>query len=219
MAHFNIDSLPMLLPDETYSCVFTVAKVIGAPVRCAGSPQIKWCSYMGEHAMVYGADAIAPPSTETGLHSPSIHSPTDQGHSQGQYVRIDCVTSPPSVPLGEDFPVLLRITNNTIRSLPLHLIGHPDTIAPEFFSGSTLMGEYPAGLGGAPGGRAGGQLIVTGLSKAQLGVLAPGESVDWSVTVCGVDVGLQELRGLCVVSGEREYPAKPVLKVLVTAGV
>ena len=47
------------------------------------------------------------------------------------------------------------------------------------------------GLGGALGGRAGGQLLVTGLARAQLGVLAPGECVDWTLSVCAVDVGLQ----------------------------
>jgi hypothetical protein len=27
LTHFNVDSLPMLLPEETYACVFTVSKV------------------------------------------------------------------------------------------------------------------------------------------------------------------------------------------------
>ena len=58
MDYFNVDSLPLLLPDESYACVFSVSKDIGAPVRCAGSPEIKWCSYMGEHGIVQGADVI-----------------------------------------------------------------------------------------------------------------------------------------------------------------
>ena len=47
------------------------------------------------------------------------------------------------------------------------------------------------GLGCALGGRAGGQLLVTGLARAHLGVLAPGEGVEWNLSVCAVDVGLQ----------------------------
>ena len=72
MDYFNIDSLPLLLPDESYACVFSVSKEIGAPVRCAGSAEIKWCSYMGEHGIVQGADVIV-----SGLTSQYNVSPVD----------------------------------------------------------------------------------------------------------------------------------------------
>ena len=64
-------------------------------------------------------------------------------------------------------------------------------------TGGNIMGGLEGGsaevqgLGSALGGRAGGQLLVTGLARAHLGVVAPGESVDWHLSVCAVDVGLQ----------------------------
>lgn len=60
-------------------------------------------------------------------------------------------------------------------------------------------------------------LCVTGLASFNVGMLAPGESCDTTLTVCALTGGLQELRSISVVdcATGTEYHAGPLLKVFV----
>ena len=102
MDYFNVDSLPLLLPDESYACVFSVSKEIGAPVRCAGSPEIKWCSYMGEHGIVQGADVIVNASTSSQYNNASTGGDT---------------SSPINTTPSGTIPILSPTTSNTTSSV------------------------------------------------------------------------------------------------------
>ena len=62
---FDLDSLPLLLPDESYSVVFSITKIIGGSNKCVGLPVFKWCTYMGEHGIVRGADVVIASNTSS----------------------------------------------------------------------------------------------------------------------------------------------------------
>jgi hypothetical protein len=221
MENIDLNSLPLLLPEESYACTFSVSKNVGSSLRSIGVPEIKWCSYMGEHGIVKGNMV----QLEYNIPSqPNIMTVTD-----GQ-IQIDCIRSPPSAVIGIDFEVTLRITNSTSKQLSLQLICR-DAVRSSFSSYSALMTEVPsssnleslslaAGNVGA-GGRAGTQLFVTGLSKADIGILGPKLYMDIQITVCAVDLGLQELVGIVVqdTSSLKEYPpSNSLMKVMITSG-
>lgn len=218
--HFNLNSLPLLLPEESYASVFSVTKIVGSPVQAVGSPQIKWRSYMGEHGVVVGS--------EVNLVSSNSSSAAHQ--QQQDSVYIDCTHSPSTVVRGTDFIVTLRITNNTTKEMTLELVSR-DMVPPSYIATSEQAVSSPSsemsvsqkkeiasdsghGITGCLGSS---QLFVTGSSKSNIGIVGAGRSVDVSVTVCAVDLGLQELRGIAVldVNTLREYSAKSLLKVMV----
>jgi hypothetical protein len=132
MGYFDLNSLPLLLPEESHACTFSVTKEVGSLVRSFGIPEIKWCSYMGEHGIVKGNMV----QLESNI-QPNIMYPTD-----GQ-IHIDCMRSPSSSMIGIDFEVTLRITNNTLKQLPLQLICR-DAVCSSFSSTSALMTEVPS---------------------------------------------------------------------------
>lgn len=219
--HFNLNSLPLLLPEESYASVFSVTKIVGSPVQAVGSPQIKWRSYMGEHGVVVGS--------EVNLVSANSSSAAHQQQLLDS-VYIDCTHSPSTVVRGTDFIVTLRITNNTTKEMSLQLVSR-DMVPPSYVATSEQAVSSPInetsvsqkkeiasdsghGITGCLGSS---QLFVTGSSKSNIGVVGAGRSVDVSVTVCAVDLGLQELRGIAVldVNTLREYSAKSLLKVMV----
>jgi hypothetical protein len=153
---------------------------------------------------------------------PNIMYPTD-----GQ-IQIDCIRSPSSSVIGIDFEVTLRITNNTLKQLPLQLICR-DAVRSSFSSTSALMIEVSsssnpesfssvAGKVGT-GARTGAQLFVTGLSKADIGILGPELYTDIQITVCAVNLGLQELSGIVVQDTNtlKEYLPKSLMKIMITS--
>lgn len=220
MEFFNLTSLPLLLPEESYACTFSVSKCVGSSIRTIGVPEIKWCSYMGEHGIVTG--------NVVKLASNKSSQPHTQLSTDGQ-VQIDCITSPSTVVIGVDFEITLRITNNTIKQLPLQLICH-DAVCSTFSSSYALMTEVvptssseSSSLGAgnvATEAQAGTQLFVTGLSKANIGILGPGLFVNIQIIVCAVGLGLQGLSGIAVrdISSLKEYPSKSLMNVMVICG-
>jgi hypothetical protein len=216
--NFDLNSLPLLLPEESYACTFSVSKNVGSSLRSIGVPEIKWCSYMGEHGIVKGNMV----QLEYNIPSqPNIIIATD-----GQ-IQIDCIRSPSSAVIGIDFEVTLRITNSTSKQLSLRLICR-DAVRSSFCSSSALMTEVPSSsnletlsLAAGTEGRAGTQLFVTGLSKADIGILGPELYMDIQITVCAVDLGLQELVGIVVqdTSSLKEYPpSKSLMKIMISSG-
>lgn len=218
--NFDLNSLPLLLPEESYACTFSVSKNVGTSLGSIGVPEIKWCSYMGEHGIVKGNMVQLEYSIPS---QPNIMIATD-----GQ-IQIDCIRSPSSAVIGIDFEVTLRITNSTSKQMSLRLICR-DTVRSSFSSSSALMTEVSSSsnletLNLAAGnvatrGRAGTQLFVTGLSKADIGILGPELYIDIQIIVCAVDLGLQELVGIVVqdTSSLKEHPpSKSLMKIMITS--
>ena len=222
--HFNLNSLPLLLPEESYAAVFSVTKTVGSPVLAIGSPQIKWLSYMGEHGVVIGSEAhllsANYTSTQSSTHLQQLH----------ETVYIDCTHSPSTAVRGVDFLVTLRITNNTNKEMSLQLISR-DVVSSSYIatseqvvnssSSETLVSQKKDHASDSGNGSTkclgSSQLFVTGSSKSNIGIVGPGRSVDTSLTVCAVDLGLQELRGIAVldINTLREYSAKSLVKIMV----
>jgi hypothetical protein len=219
---FNLDSLLLLLPEECYACVFSVAKSVGSSANIIGCPEMKWLSYMGEHGLVRGSESIVGSSNTT---STILNAQQQQVQShENQQVHIDCISSPSSAVIGIDFEIVLRITNNTAKQTSLQLICR-DTLSHSYYISPAIMTATATADSNKQTEDvkknqviADSQLFVTGLSNANIGVLEPGKYRDMIITVCAVDLGLQELRGIFVVdqSSLREYHSKPLMKVIVT---
>ena len=218
MDHFNLNSFPLLLPEEFYAVVFSISKMAGSMVHSVGSPQIKWCSYMGEHGTVIGSDVSL-----TGANTTFIQKNTHQSQLQtnNEMVYIDCISSPSSVIRGSEFDVTIRVTNNTIKDMFLQLICK-DMVCPSYTSicdqgTSTSDVNEIKNDGSKDGLLCSSQLFVTGSSKSNIGVVKIGEFVDLFLSVCPVDLGLQELKGVTMldINTSREFSAKSLLKVVV----
>lgn len=89
LAHFNLDSLPMLLPDESYAYSFIVSKSLDQGNRVIGVPEIKWCSYMGEHGVIRGEDAGQAASGNGILYMPKSPSLNNNGVPQTPTQKVD----------------------------------------------------------------------------------------------------------------------------------
>jgi hypothetical protein len=227
MDYINLNSLPLLLPEESYAAVFSLTKTIGSPVQAVGSPQILWRSYMGEHGVVVGS--------EVNLLSSNSSCTQSSAHQQQlqDSVYIDCTHSPSTAVRGADFLVILRITNNTTKEMSLQMVSR-DMVSPSYVATSeqavcssrsetsvSQQKEIVLDPGnGSTGSLESSQLFVTGSSKSNIGIVGAGRSVDISVTVCAVDLGLQELRGIAVldINTLRVYSSKSLLKVMVVNG-
>ena len=225
--HFNLNSLPLLLPEESYATVFSVTKIVGSPVQAVGTPQIKWRSYMGEHGVVVGSEVSLVSANSSSTQSNALQQQLQDS------VYIDCTHSPSTVVRGTDFQVTLRITNNTTKEMSLQMVSR-DMVSPSYVATSDQVVSSPSSEStvslkkenvldsgnGSAGGLGSSQLFVTGSSKSNIGIVGAGRSVDIFVTVCAVDLGLQELRGIAVldINTLRVYSAKSLLKVMVVNG-
>ena len=219
--HFNLNSFPLLLPEEYYAVVFSISKVPGSMVQSVGSPKVKWCSYMGEHGTVVGSEVFI-----TGANTTFIQKSSQQSQLQvnNEMVYIDCISSPSSVIRGSEFDVTLRITNNTMKDTFLQLVCK-DMICPSYTTICDQLNSNTTSDSNAAIRKEGmkdtpicsSQLFVTGSSKLNIGVVKIGENVDMILTVCSVDLGLQELKGITILDMNtlREYSAKSLLKVIV----
>lgn len=227
--HFNLNSLPLLLPEESYAVVFSIPKVTGSSSQSLGCARIKWCSYMGEHGVVVGNDVIL--STAYISTNQTQSTPLTPSHGSNDAVDISCISSPSTVARGSEFPITIRIMNNTTKDIPLQLLCR-DLV-------SMTSGASPEQTGLSPSLESlfvskrekivdssstkkpiGSQLFVTGASKCNIGILDAGESKEIIVTVCSVDLGLQELRGISVldINTLKEYNMKSLIKVMVVTG-
>lgn len=234
--HFNLNSLPLLLPEESYATVFHVSKKIGTAVKIVGTPHIKWCTYMGEHGVVRGNEVVLTSCTMISTYL------NEQVQGDEEMIYIDCINSPTKVIRGKEFDIILRITNNTNRNVLLQLICK-DIVASSYSSSldqiltsneqisntkkdtnsnmnmnknaSTLLGQGE--ISRSTHEISGSQLFVTGSSKRNLNEMKNGGYVDLSVRVCSVDFGLQELKGISVIDKNtlKEYTTKSLLKVMV----
>ena len=237
--HLNLNSLPLLLPEESYAAVFSVSKIMGEPIRIIGSPQMKWCSYMGEHGLVTGNEVVL---TSSNFIASQITPQQQQQQQQLQppqngvddIVYIDCISSPSSAIRSTEFEIILRITNNASKNLNLQLVCK-DKVSPSYStsSGKNLRNlslsdsthgpkkeKDPPSQESSQGSHENGtfsQLFVTGLSTKNLGEIKFGSFIDVTLSVCAVDIGLQELKGVVVVdiASGREFTAKSLLKIMV----
>ena len=224
--HFNLDSLPLLLPEESYAAVFHVSKEIGTCIKVVGNPEIKWCTYMGEHGLVTGSEVVLTSSTMISTNA------SQQQQEIEDMIYIDCISSPLTVYKGKEFEIILRVTNNKNKSTMMQLICK-DMVASSYSNSidqiipirdQTLNTKKdintPSGQGDnlkILNDKNGSQLFVTGSSKKNLGEIRNGEFVDISVKVCAVDFGLQELKGVSVIdkNTSKEYTSKSLVKVMV----
>lgn len=221
--HFNLNSLPLLLPEESYAVVFSISKVSGLSNQSLGCARIKWCSYMGEHGVVAGNDVMLSSSSLPSNQSQNI--PVPGGND---VVQILCISSPSTVTRGTEFPITIKIVNTTTKDIPLQLLcrdmvsltsgAASDQMVTSPSSESLFVSKKEKSVESSSTRKPiGSQLFVTGASKCSIGIIEAGESKEIIVTVCAVDLGLQELRGVAVldINTLREYTVKSLMKVMV----
>ena len=237
--HLNLNSLPLLLPEESYAAVFSVSKIMGEPIRIIGSPQMKWCSYMGEHGLVTGNEVVLTSSnfiaSQITPQQQQLQQQIPQQNGTDDIVYIDCISSPSSAIRSTEFEITLRITNNASKNLNLQLVCK-DKVSPSYSTssgknfrnlslsdsthgpkkGKDHLGSQESSQGSHENGTF-SQLFVTGLSTKNLGEIKFGSFIDVTLSVCAVDIGLQELKGVVVVdiATGREFSAKSLLKIMV----
>jgi hypothetical protein len=110
---FNMDSLPLLQPNESYAYALTVSKSSGSSPpasltmassgRSVGIPEFHWYMDMGEHGVVRGEEV----SLQRG--------PRLEG------LRVECVSNPSTAAVGVEFKTTLRITNGTSQTTAVTL--------------------------------------------------------------------------------------------------
>jgi hypothetical protein len=223
--HFNLNSLPLLLPEESYAVVFSISKVSGLSNQSLGCARIKWCSYMGEHGVVAGNDVTLSSPSPPPNQSQSQNTPIPGGND---VVQILCISSPSTVARGTEFPITIRIVNTTTKDIPLQLLcrdmvsltsgASSDQMVTSPSSESLFVSKKEKSVESSSTRKPiGSQLFVTGASKCNIGIIEAGESKEIIVTVCAVDLGLQELRGVTVldINTLREYTVKSLMKVMV----
>jgi hypothetical protein len=223
--HFNLNSLPLLLPEESYAVVFSISKVSGLSNQSLGCARIKWCSYMGEHGVVAGNDVTLSSPSPTSNQSQSQSNPMPGGND---VVQILCISSPSTVARGTEFPITIRIVNTTTKDIPLQLLcrdmvsltsgASSDQMVTSPSSESLFVSKKEKSVESSSTRKPiGSQLFVTGASKCNIGIIEAGESKEIIVTVCAVDLGLQELRGFAIldINTLREYTVKSLMKVMV----
>ena len=168
---FNVDSLPLLLPNESYAYALTItrsnnsetalpptANTPTASSRCLGTPSVLWRLQMGEHGTAHGEDVFLPtPATALGL-------------ADGPFLRLQCIQSPSKVIVGDDFVVSLRITNLTNKAASVKLL-YRDTLPlssstqPASTSlNSTVPGTRPASV--STSSQHGGSSLLNALSAS-----------------------------------------------------
>lgn len=108
---FNLDSLPLLMPNESYAFAVTTTRLPHQTARQVGTPEVHWCLHMGEHGVATG--------DEVSLGSPLA---TGSVPRDGKCIRVQCLHNPSTAIVGEDFEVQLRITNNTSHSVSAKLL-------------------------------------------------------------------------------------------------
>jgi hypothetical protein len=242
---FNVDSLALLLPNESYAFALTTDRPPASASRQLGVPEVTWRLQMGESGISIG-ERVFLPSFGAAL-----------GIMDGQMIRVQCIHSPRSVKVGDDFTVQLRISNTTQKAVSVKLTSR-EAAAPQSqpqsmqqqLSNSTPISFSRAVSGG--GGvsalltaiqsslpisedstthhASGNQtekvrnliqynagLCVTGLSSFFVSVLGPNESADISINVYALTGGLQELKSLYAVDllTGREYPVGSLFKTFV----
>lgn len=207
--------MPMLMTEESYAYSFIVTKPAPGhltPGASIGTPEVKWCSCMGEHSYIRGDEILAsaasisasgttprpPASSTTSL--PQGQAPDTRG------VRVQCVKSPSEAIVGELFEVVIRVINDTGRQVSVQLQSRDGGVGNEKGVQTPALSS-PNDLG----------LCVSGLSTQNLGLLEVAEYKDVTLTVFPLQSGLQALRSIVAIdaSNNKEYAAGTLFKVMV----
>jgi hypothetical protein len=107
---FNVDSLPLLLPNESYAFAVSTDRPPASASRLLGVPEVTWRLQMGESGVSTGERVFLPPFGAS------------MGITDGQLIRVQAASSPQTVQVGEEFPVVLRITNTTTKTVSVKLL-------------------------------------------------------------------------------------------------
>jgi hypothetical protein len=78
--------------------------------RLLGVPEVTWRLQMGESGVSTGERVFLPPFGAS------------MGITDGQLIRVQAASSPQTVQVGEEFPVVLRITNTTTKTVSVKLL-------------------------------------------------------------------------------------------------
>lgn len=109
------DSVRLLMPDESFafSFLFSRYQTSGAITKSVGHPEIKWCTTMGEFSVFRGDDTL-----QKGV---SVLSSPVSGNFSANNVKIQCLSCPNQVTVGDTFEITLRISNVSPRPIPARL--------------------------------------------------------------------------------------------------
>ena len=189
--------MPSLLPEESYSYAFSMDKSYGQIYHSIGIPEIKWCSCMGEHGYVRGEEVVPPklaipPPIQVSGKVPISSSPTNDMRT----LRSVCTDFPAVVNVGEEFPITVRVMNET---------------------GQTVVAQLQARDSALRGG-GDGSLCVCSKSFLSLGTLLAGESIEVVLTVFPLCGGTHVFRSIVIVDtiSGKEYPSGPLFRIMVT---
>jgi len=181
------------------------------------SPEVKWSSSLGESGIFRGSDALYSSLTGTfagpGSRN-SLSSSAFAGQSASQLVsniadtkgvQIKSIHVPSRAIVGEEFEVLVRITNNTMQPLTL-----------------SLRSKHTGYSTGSSSGQLGyddmNGLCFVGIATINLGLLAAGESFEKTIQVYPLSAGLHDLKDLVVVDTAtlKEYSSGVLSKIFVS---
>jgi hypothetical protein len=199
MYHFNLDSLAMLQPEESYAYSFIINAPSGYNGRLVGAAEMKWNTFMGEHGIMKGDDVLSGSSTNNNnnMNNPGT---SNSSLTENRAILLTCMKSPSSAMIGKDFEVTIRITNNTSQPMEIQLRCNNNSINDEIDGLSEECSLY-----------------ITGLSCSNVGILGSGEFIDKIITVCAVSGGLHELSDICAMDTSTliSYPSGPICQIFI----
>ena len=235
---FNIDSLPLLLPEESYAFSFLISRPEGWRTRHTpatlrseplGHPAVTWCSYMGEHGVVHGEATLITPSAESrpGRNGSSEGTPPPADNRRrtasalGALAPAAAAAAAPSPSTGlQLIPLSCPSSAAVSREFVVFLMLKNNSPQPA----SVYLQTYDAASSALPNVCSSGSynsskngLCVTGLTGACLGLLGPGEAVETTITVFPLSKGLFDLNCLAAVDRQTGlvFPAGSLGKVFV----
>lgn len=185
-------SLLILNPDESYAFSFIFTSYDGSVETALGHPTVTWCTSMGEYSVFHGDDTVLKTNSNDGR------------NSKKDGLTIECMKYPTSVLVGDEFEVIIRISNHTTLTASVRLHCNIPSIDMENSSNETNSNEDYG-------------LCVLGVTHTNIGAVDPGEFEDVTLRVYAMNPGLQSLVGLSAIdlSLRREYKANSLCKVLV----
>ena len=223
---FNIPSIALLNPDESYAYALTVGKKKSpeihplsiAAARSLGNIEVNWSASMGEHARTCSEEILIGKKVSylpTGATPSSVPQPTPSSSTSGS---LSTRKSIETLGLhGTGIPPEQR--NNTLYIEAIQVpnegyVGKEFQIVirlTNYYSYpilSQIQHRYDMNLH---------QLIVTGLATMNVGALDAGESTKLTLSILPLNSGLQSLNGVVAVdlTTKLEFPINNLFQIMI----
>ena len=211
----NMDSWPMLLPDESYAYSYILPKLNTS--TSIGYIEVKWYSYMGEYGITKGDEIITGHKL-----SNSTFNKIDNIELPG--IKIECLNYPTSAIIGKEFEISIRVINNTKEPVVLQLRGKDSYISNLQDKDNNINGiskrrsrTESNNLSNITMDMIGQSIFITGLTCTNLGVVCSGDYIDTNIKLIAFENGLQELNDVIIVDTNtlKEFSFSSLIKIFV----